>query len=354
VRAAGYWARLPKKFRPPRPGARTRRTPERPCLNCGDPVVGNYCPTCGQKKVEVRVSLREMVMEVVGDEMALSSALPRTLIGLLFRPGFLTREYVQGRCVRYILPLRLYIVTSIVFFLALSIVANPERWDLFGSAADEVAGATTRPQDGEAAQADAGETSDAGDAAVAGEAAVPGETSDAGEGGGAGEAGHFRLNIVNLGDTTRLPQWSRPIARHIAEQERRLESMPPREALGMLIRGLEENAPKAMFVLLPLFAGVLKLLYIRRRRFYVEHFVFALHVHAMVYLLFLFMLVTPWNWLAAVLIPWIFVYVFLAMKRVYGQGLIRTALKYALLGWAYFFLLMIGFTLTAVVTALTV
>jgi hypothetical protein len=172
--AAGYWRRLPPKFRM---GGRraSRRTPQRPCLNCGDPAVGNYCPTCGQRKVEVRVSLREMVMEVVGDEMALSSALPRTLVGLLFRPGYLTREYVQGRCVRYILPLRLYLVTSIVFFLTLSIVTNPPGFGLWG---DE------RMGDERAAAAETGDP-----AAPSDEVATASEP--------VAREGNTRINIVN-------------------------------------------------------------------------------------------------------------------------------------------------------------
>jgi hypothetical protein len=130
--------------------------------------------------------------------------------------------------------------------------------------------------------------------------------------------------------------------------------MPPEEAIGMLFRGIEENAPKAMFVLLPVFAAVLKLLYIRRSRFYVEHFVFALHVHSMAYLLFLFLLVTPWQWLTPVVLSWMSLYVFIAMKRVYQQGIIRTAIKYSLLGWIYALLLGIAFLITAVLTALTI
>jgi hypothetical protein len=109
-----------------------------------------------------------------------------------------------------------------------------------------------------------------------------------------------------------------------------------------------------MFVLLPVFAAVLKLLYIRRKRFYVEHFVFALHVHCMAYLLFLFLLVTPWQWLTPVVLSWMGLYVFIAMKRVYQQGFIRTAIKYSLLGWIYTLLLGIAFLITAVVTALTI
>src|SRR5687767_2191509 len=84
--------------------ASERRTPERPCLNCGDPTPGNFCRTCGQRKVEVHVSLGRMLMEALDDQFSINSALPRTLGALIARPGHLTREYMSGRIARYIPP----------------------------------------------------------------------------------------------------------------------------------------------------------------------------------------------------------------------------------------------------------
>jgi hypothetical protein len=345
--APGYWDRLPPRFRTGARARKGRRTPERPCLNCGDTTVGNYCPTCGQRKVEVRVSLRAQVWEILGDELALSSALPRTLVGLLFRPGFLTKEYVQGRCVRYILPLRMYIVTSIVFFLTLSIVASPDRLGITARGSAEAAPAATAAPEAEGApEGAAGAAADAEAAPERAVAAVPL--------GIAAQIPWENLRISLGPPPEAVPGWLRPLALRMKASEERLQAMPPREAAAEVFRGLEQNAPKAMFVLLPLFAGILKLLYVRRGRFYVEHAVFALHVHSMAYLLFLAMLLSPWMWLTPVLVPWIGFYVFLAMKRVYGQGIFKTALKFSLLGWSYGFLLMIGFALTMLLTALTV
>ena len=102
----------------PTPDA-TRRTPDRPCLNCGDETPGNFCRTCGQRKVEVRVSLRRMLLEALDDQFSLNSALPRTLQALFFKPGHLTREYMEGRIARYIPPFRLYLISSVIFFLIL-------------------------------------------------------------------------------------------------------------------------------------------------------------------------------------------------------------------------------------------
>jgi hypothetical protein len=80
-----------------------------------------FCGHCGQRNATRLVSVRNMLMDALEDQLSVNSALPRTLAGLLFRPGFLTREYVEGRIVRYIAPFRLYLVTSVLFFLGLSL-----------------------------------------------------------------------------------------------------------------------------------------------------------------------------------------------------------------------------------------
>ena len=99
-----------------------------------------------------------------------------------------------------------------------------------------------------------------------------------------------------------------------------------------------------MFVLLPVFALMLKLLYVRRRRFYAEHFVFLLHVHAFVYMIFAALLVmrgvfTLPTWLALSALLWVGIYIFVAMRRVYGQGRGITLVKYWLLGLGYILIL---------------
>src|SRR5690606_32835825 len=81
-----------------------------------------YCPTCGQRKTEVLVSVRALLADVLEDQLVLNRALPRTVWNLLCKPGFLTEEYVRGRIVRYIAPFRLYLVSSVLFFLLLSFI----------------------------------------------------------------------------------------------------------------------------------------------------------------------------------------------------------------------------------------
>ena len=99
-----------------------------PCRNCGNKGAGRYCPQCGQRKGEVRVSLRRMLADVLEDQLSINATLPRTLQGILFRPGRLTVDYLNGRIASYIPPFRLYLAASVIFFLVLSIGSRTERF----------------------------------------------------------------------------------------------------------------------------------------------------------------------------------------------------------------------------------
>jgi hypothetical protein len=336
----------------------TRRTPDRPCLNCGDTTVGFFCRNCGQRKADVRVSLRRMLMEVMDDQLSLNSTLPRTIGALLFRPGHLTAEYVQGRIMRYVPPFRLYLVTSVLFFILLPVVADVNR------IADEVAMESEQDDARERSQADSARIADQrarADSARARIAAV--RRGEVPRGAVAApplppappkpDSGKVDLNLA-ISDTTKVPGWLKPLNRRLQRTEDRLEGMPPREALRTVLAAMEENAPKGVFLMMPLFAFILKVLYVRRKRFYVEHFVFALHVHSMAFLLFTVGMLSRLDWLHAFLALWMTLYVFLAMKKVYAQGIIRTFLKFSALAGAYMvFGLMVGGAATLIFAALS-
>jgi hypothetical protein len=338
----------------------TRRTPDRPCLNCGDTTVGFFCRNCGQRKADVRVSLRRMLMEVMDDQLSLNSTLPRTIGALLFRPGHLTAEYVQGRIMRYVPPFRLYLVTSVLFFILLPVVADVNR------IAEEVTIESEQDDARERAQADsariAAQLARADSARARVRAARRGELP---KGGVAApplppvppaqpDNDRVDLNLA-ISDTTRVPAWLKPLNRRLQRTEDRLEGMPRREALRTVLAAMEENAPKGVFLMMPLFAFILKVLYVRRKRFYVEHFVFALHVHAMAFVLFTVGMLVPSDTpLRGILGLWMVLYVFLAMKKVYGQGIIRTFLKFSMLGGAYMvFGMLVGGIATIVFAALS-
>src|SRR5450830_879436 len=98
----------------------TAAAPEN-CANCETPLSGHYCSHCGQEAVLHHASTREFLHEFVGHYVALEGKLWGSLVRLLFRPGLLTNEYIRGRRVRFVQPLRLYLSFSLLFFALLKI-----------------------------------------------------------------------------------------------------------------------------------------------------------------------------------------------------------------------------------------
>lgn len=102
--------------------------PESQCHNCGvslGAAPGKFCPQCGQATTLHVPTVAEFVHEFANHYVALEGKLWRTLVTLFFKPGVLTREYLAGRRERYVLPLRLFLTFSIVFFIAIKFIEPP-------------------------------------------------------------------------------------------------------------------------------------------------------------------------------------------------------------------------------------
>ena len=93
------------------------------CLDCGTQLEGVYCHNCGQKDIE-NFSLKTLFSDFINSFFSIDSKLFVTLKHLLFNPGFLTKEYWKGRRSRYISPVRLYLVTSFIMFIIMSLSMN--------------------------------------------------------------------------------------------------------------------------------------------------------------------------------------------------------------------------------------
>lgn len=89
------------------------------CKNCSTPLTGPFCHQCGQPNKSIIRFFGSLIHELLEDIISLDSRAARTIFALLFKPGFLTREYVSGRRFFYVPPLRLFLLTSIfcIFFI---------------------------------------------------------------------------------------------------------------------------------------------------------------------------------------------------------------------------------------------
>lgn len=329
---------------------------EEPCRNCGDPRRADFCPSCGQRKVDVRVSVAALVGDLMEDQFGVERRLPATLFALFFRPGLLTREYLDGRVVRYVRPFKLYLVSSLVLFLLVGLLSlrgvsalnlGPDGTALqlspeAGIVSQEVSDALGTVREAERA---AREGREPGSGAAEGALTIP-DTVAPGEEGEEEEPWYERVQ-VNTGNE-RLDALVRA-------RMQRLGRMDPPDAIREVTRTFLNYLPTLLFLLLPVFAGILKLLYIRSGRFYVEHFVFVLHTHAFIFGTFTLSLLAGLAGVGIVpglLLLWAAAYIYLALRRVYGQGHLWTAVKYWSLGWMYFWTLFVALPPMVILTLL--
>lgn len=296
---------------------------QRLCGNCLSALTGLYCAHCGQKQKSAIRHVGLLAGEFFNDVLNLDAKLLRTLKPLLFKPGFLSLEYFAERRARYVSPLKLYFLLSLVAFFLIQ-----RSVDL---AADDQA-----PIRVEAPAAD----------------------RDVTIGNFNGRPWHAKTNPVRL---AWLPDAGNDL---INERLTRLEDTIKRRDWTQLLHAGLAATPQALLVLLPFFALLLKLAYWFKRRLYMEHLIVALHNHA-----FLMLAITAltalsgagawasglvgWQSLLRLLntamLLWIPLYFLLVLKRVYRQGWPATLFKFALIGTCYSVLAAFGVALNVII-----
>ena len=240
-----------------------------PCLNCGEPLRGAYCHACGQKGGDKDLHFHHLMHELVHEFLHFDSKILRTLKLLMLSPGKLTHEYVAGRRVRYVGPVRLFLVASVVLFGLLAFVK------------------THVASDPDLAAADAEIALDASQA----------ELKD----------NRFASAVI---------------------QSVRKVMHDPEHVKGALLNGLS----RSFFVLLPIFAWVMWRMFEKEEPFYVAHIYFALHYHAFAFILLgvltaLSLAHVPTNGLYAVAGAVIVGYFYVALRRMLGISWFKTLLR---------------------------
>jgi hypothetical protein len=276
----------------------------RACVNCLAPLpqpVPPFCPQCGQETHIRAPKLWEFLQQFGGHYLATEGALWRSMQALLFRPGFLSTEYLRGRRKHYVLPLRLYITISLLLLLVL-------RFSWEAEAPGEVQRlASAKPVS--AAPAGAAESASTASAGAqvrpAGPASRPGSQAAAGVTagvGGAKDEGAPQQGAVNIGPWQPVKITAQGITcdglpeRMCQRLKHRFSSdlgHNPYELEQFVKRALSLSS-SAMFVLLPLFAFWLWLLFGRSGLHYTEHLVVALHLHAFWFVVFTLLALGGW------------------------------------------------------------
>lgn len=286
------------------------------CPNCDAAVSGNYCHECGQETVLHPASTREFLHEFIGHYVALEGKLWKSLWLLLFRPGLLTLEYIKGRRVRYVQPLRLYLTFSLIFFAMM-------KYD--GQHEVQVGAGKKTP------------AAHAGQPAPAATAAKPVSAAAAAKPKHVDEAGIIQEdNPDELRDGTKdIREWVAKYSPHVADKMSEFIALPKEEKEHVLTAAFYAYVPYAVFFMMPLFALYLKVLYLGSGKRFGEHLLFALHANAFAFLAMTLMQlvshILDFGLIKTLFVLWLTFYLPAAMRRVYGGGRIITGLRWIVL-----------------------
>jgi hypothetical protein len=264
------------------------------CLNCGAGAKANFCQYCGQETVLHVPSAREFLHEFVGHYVALEGKLWKSLALLLFKPGKLTHDYIEGRRARYVLPLRLYLTFSIVFFALFKYGGHDASNINIGSGKART------------------------------EVHAKDEQTDKEK---------LRQELAIVKEDPQVRGVVAAIASKLGKKVEKFKDMQTEELERNFKASFFGNVPYAIFALMPLFALFLKVLYLGSGRRYGEHLLFALHTNAFAFLMLSILLILPKEipLLGAALGLWLVFYLPAAMRKVYGGTRWATALRWIVL-----------------------
>ncbi len=378
---------------------------EKDCLNCGHIVEENFCPHCGQENIVVKEDALHMVSHAIADYFHFEHKFFGTLKPLLLKPGQLTKAYVEGKRVSFIHPIRLYIFVSIVFFL---IVLSEKRFGeskvsqktsnkeltskktgkLTPSERDSVVAAEMKEV--EQALKYVPNTNGLRDSLIR-EAKKDIENDSNLTGGwqvgtsdklskSKGDSSQRRNRGWNVGsskkwggnwvtsDTTvedyektqaALPKEKRDgfLRHYYAKRSIELNKYP--DPKKKFIEDFLRNIPKMMFLLLPMFALILKLVYINKKKYYYEHLIYSFHVHSALFLSVLITMSLQWlfkfvydisEWLSLLCMIYMVWYIYRSLRTFYGSTRWITVLKLFFLTFCYNVVLTICFLLVIAIS----
>jgi hypothetical protein len=380
-------------------------------LNCGTHVIGHFCHNCGQENIEPKESVWHLVSHFFQDITHFDGKFFTSLKDLIIKPGFLSSEYVIGRRVRYLNPIRMYLFTSAIFFLIFfSLYSIDEKsfsiGDINGKTFGQIkqmdsvsfAEFTSELNNGKSLGKEDFKTKvdsmDATTFALLSKKIKDNKVFSRQE----VKASVDTMDSIKVSAFTKKVTKGLPLSRAEFTSTFNNFSIAPgnyrskKEYDSLLQAGVKKHnwferqlvyknielkekyssdakliirallnkfmhlIPQILFVLLPLFALILKLVYTRRKQFYyVDHVIFTLHLYIFIFLMMLLTFgfgklksLLNWNWLSFVSVIFvlsIFFYFYKALRNFYKQRRAKTIFKYFILLLMFFFTTVLTFAI---------
>ncbi len=338
------------------------------CLNCGHPLdmSDRYCPNCSQANSTKKLSIKDFFDEFFGSVLSYDSKILRTLAAFLFRPGKITRDYINGKRVTYTNPFRFLLSLAIIYFLMLSVGGDFSTFDNFGG---NMEGGTAEVKKGllnlkingdeEYKKEVSGILDSIPDLTFIDEIQKKKDSSMQAD----PKAYYNGLKekssldrffnkselfgwLLNHGKVKKYDdlqaQYDLPVsfenryAFNVAKSWIKIKNQP-----STFINSLISKLPFTTFFFLPVFTIVIWLIYIRKKYTYTDHLIFSFHVTSLLFILLIisYLIDTIFNRDSAGIFLTIFsVYLFVAMRKFYQQNVFKTIVKYLFLNTIFFIL----------------
>ncbi|MEO8416121.1 MAG: DUF3667 domain-containing protein [Ginsengibacter sp.] len=309
------------------------------CLNCGTTVIGKYCHVCGQENTEPKESVWHLVSHFFSDITHFDGKFFASMKDIILKPGFLSKEYMIGRRASYLNPIRMYLFTSFIFFLIFfSLFKVDERVLSFksnGTNIDKLDSAQLKALS---------EQLNNGVPLTKEELKNKLDTTSFSVAPGNYKSKSQYDSLLRSG--AKKHNWFERMLVYKNIELNQKYAHNKRLALANLLAKVQHAIPQMLFILLPLFALVLKLLYIGHKRFYyADHAIFTIHFYIFVFMAMLLIFgvnkietITGANWLVFINLAFIliiFFYLYKAMRNFYKQKRAKTILKYFLLLFSF-------------------
>ena len=376
---------------------------EKDCLNCGAVVQGRFCQVCGQENIEPKESFWHLVTHFMYDITHFDGKFFSTLKYLLFKPGFLSHEYLRGRRASYLHPIRMYVFTSAFFFLFFfsfnkggedvvkvninnaqpSAATVLKKLEKKRAALQKVLKDSTVPSyaripvmkalgiaDSDIALIKRDST--AKDKVKISKITVDGESDGDNDSIDFFDANEKSFKTVAEYDSAqqrlKKPERDNFLTRRFQIQNIHLREKyhgNKSEILKAILEKFKHLFPQMLFVSLPIFALLLQLLYIRRKNFYyVNHVVFTIHLYCGTFIILLAEMATRGlfkvfnmsesNLLKGFFILLAFFYWYKSLRNFYEQRRTKTVLKYMLIMFLSIFIMAILFSSFFLFSAMTI
>jgi len=335
------------------------------CLNCDFPFSGHevFCPNCGQKNTSKKLTFGNFIKVVFAGFFSWDAKFWRTLFPLITKPGKISRDYIEGKRVRYTNPFRFYLTITIIFFLIYGFsdkynsLKNIDKNKINKAEIDSVKKILDKELDNAIIVIDTTSKKE-----------ILGTLDNI------KDEQEKNPSIVRFGGDSRLDKFLAYNRKNSnPDIKKALDSLNYEDTLwnrflfnrAQLVNSFTEkgNTGKeflnkmlsygsiSLFILLPIFTLFLKLLYIRHKYTYVEHLVFVFHTQTVFFILLtIFLLInifTNGNRNGLFLLLFL-IYLFIAMKRFYQQKYFKTFIKFCILNFSYMIIGTIGIAVVAI------